>query len=447
MEKILIIDDDDDLRKILRDVLKEEGFLATGAGDGFSGVKAFRSEVPAAVLLDMKMPHMDGIETLHELNKIDPQVPVIVMTAYGDISNAVEAMKAGAYDYMLKPPDYNRLVHILRRAIELRVLGIEKARVDAALNSSLENMFGRSGAMKRVIDQIRQVAQTDFSLIIQGETGTGKSIVAESIKNMSKRSEKPFLCVDIGLIPDHLVESELFGYKRGAFTGAERDKPGYLETADTGTIFIDELENMSLHVQGKLLTFMEKKKIYPLGCTFPVDLDIRIIAATNVNMKEIVTKKEFREDLFYRLGEFMITIPPLRDRTEDILFFAEKFIFESSAELNKLVRGITSDAADLLTAHPWPGNLRELKNVVRRASLLAKGDVIDRDCIEFLMEERYRGRERTSFSTLKESVKELEKTMIREALERTGGNKAKAAELLDVSYTSLFSKIKEYNII
>ncbi len=447
MEKILIIDDDDDLRKILRDVLKEEGFLATGAGDGFSGVKAFRSEVPAAVLLDMKMPHMDGIETLRELNKIDPQVPVIVMTAYGDISNAVEAMKAGAYDYMLKPPDYNRLVHILRRAIELRVLGIEKARVDAALNSSLENMFGRSGAMKRVIDQIRQVAQTDFSLIIQGETGTGKSIVAESIKNMSKRSEKPFLCVDIGLIPDHLVESELFGYKRGAFTGAEKDKPGYLETADMGTIFIDELENMSLHVQGKLLTFMEKKKIYPLGGTFPVDLDIRIIAATNVNMKEIVTKKEFREDLFYRLGEFMITIPPLRDRTEDILFFAEKFIFESSAELNKLVRGITSDAADLLTAHPWPGNLRELKNVVRRASLLAKGDVIDRDCIEFLMEERYRGRERTSFSTLKESVKELEKTMIREALERTGGNKAKAAELLDVSYTSLFSKIKEYNII
>jgi DNA-binding NtrC family response regulator len=446
MGKVLIIDDDDDLRKILRDVLKEEGFSAAEAKDGFAGVKAFRSEVPAAVLLDMKMPYMDGIETLRELNKIDSQVPVIVMTAYGDVPNAVEAMKAGAYDYMLKPPDYNRLVHILRRAVELRVLSLEKAGVDAALNSSLENMFGRSAAMKKVIDQIRQVAQTEFSLIIQGETGTGKSVVAESIKNMSKRSEKPFLCVDIGLIPDHLVESELFGYRKGAFTGAEKDKIGYLETADTGTIFIDELENMSLHVQGKLLTFMERKKIYPLGGTSPVDLDIRIIAATNANMRESVVRKEFREDLFYRIGEFMITIPPLRERTEDILFFAEKFIFESSAELNKLVRGITVEAADLLTAHSWPGNLRELKNVIRRAALLTTGNVIDRDCIQFLIAEERQGRQLASFTTLRESVKELEKKMIREALEKTGGNKAKAAELLDVSYTSLFSKIKDYDI-
>jgi DNA-binding NtrC family response regulator len=447
MEKILVVDDDADLRTIVREVLKDGGFSVTEAKDGLSALKLFRAAIPDAVLIDLKMPHMDGIETMKEFGKIDPNVPVIILTGHGDIPTAVEAIKSGAYDFVAKPPEFDRLVFTLRRAIERRSLEKEVERANSAFSSSLEIQFGKSDAIRTVIGQIRQIAGTNFSVIIQGETGTGKSVVAGAIQGLSPRAGKPFVSVDIGLIPDHLVESELFGYKKGAFTGAERDKAGYFETANRGTIFMDELENMSPHVQAKMLSFIEKKKIYPLGGTTAVDLDVRIIAATNKDIKTCVKMKEFREDLFYRLGEFIVILPPLRERVDDIPLFAQRFVFEAATELNRQIRGITDDGIALLLTHSWPGNLRELKNVMRRATLLTEEDLIHRECIASLIAEQCADKSSSSaFSPLREAVKELERKLIGETLEKTKGNITRAAKLLDVSYKNLYDKIKEYNL-
>jgi two-component system response regulator AtoC len=446
MEKVMVVDDDRDFRNIVREVLTDEGFQTVEARDGLEAVKLFRTDRPGVVLLDLNMPLMKGMDTMQELMKIDKSVPVIILTGNGDVSTAVEAIKAGAYDFTQKPPDFDNLILILKRAIEKHALEMEVKSASSALESSLEHLLGRSNAMKTVIMQIKQVARTDFSVIIQGETGTGKSVVADVIQNMSKRAGKPFVSVDIGLIPDLLVESELFGYRKGAFTGAERDKTGYFETANHGTIFLDELENMSSHVQGKLLSFMEKKVIYPLGSTSAVSCDLRIIAATNKDIRDCIKRNEFRPDLFYRLGEFIITVPPLRERVEDIPFFARKFIFEAAAELNKQIRGAADDAVTLLMTHRWPGNLRELKNMMRKAALLTDCDTIGEACVRRLIKEQRTDGSAITSSSLKDAMKELEKKMITEAMEKTGGNKTKAAELLEISYKNLFDKIKDYGI-
>jgi DNA-binding NtrC family response regulator len=445
MKKILIVDDDGDLRGIVRDVLKAEGFFAVEAEDGLEAIKIFKADMPDVVLLDMKMPHMDGIETMQQLRRFDESVPVIILTAHGDIPTAITAIRCGAYDFMVKPPEFEKLIVTIGRALEKRTLEMEVERANASLESSLESIFGISEAVKPVIKQIQQVSQTDLSVIIQGETGTGKSVIAGTIQNMSKRAGRPFVCVDIGLIPDQLVESELFGYKKGAFTGADKDKKGYLQTAHTGTIFIDELENMSLHVQGKLLSFIEKKLVYPLGSTNPVDIDVRVITATNNNILDRVQKKLFREDLYFRLSEFVMTLPPLRERIEDILFFANKFVFDACSEMSRQVKQISDEALSLMKTYHWPGNLRELKNVMRRAVLLAEGDVIESECIVSLIERHYKESSSTIIS-MRDAMKDFERNMIRETLKMTGGIKSKAAELLEMSYPSLLAKIKEYDI-
>ena len=446
MERVLIVDDDDDLRGIVRDVMKDEGFSPLEAPDGLSALKVFRENPPDAVLLDLEMPGMGGMETLQELRKIDPRVPVIILTAFGDIPTAVRAIKEGAYDFSLKPPEFERLILALRRAREKRRLETEVTMTRSALQLSLERLLGKSAAMKTVISQIRQISATNFSIVIQGETGTGKSFIAGAIHEMSKRAEKAFVNVDIGLIPDSLVESELFGYRKGAFTGADRDKAGYFASAHGGTIFIDELENMSPQVQSKLLSVIERKKIFPLGCTTAVDVDTRIISATNIDIRDSMLKKKFREDLFYRLSEFILTIPPLRERKEDIRFFSAKFLVEACAELNKQIRGITDDAFDLLTAYAWPGNIRELKNVIRRAVLLNGTDIISKDEIATLIRGAESGGQGPPFLSLRDAVRETEKIKIREALDITGGNKTKAAELLEISYRTLFEKLKDYGL-
>lgn len=443
---VLIVDDDNDLRTIVRDVLKEEGFATVEAQDGMQAVRIYKNDLPDVVILDLNMPYMNGMETLLELRRIDQDVPIIILTAFGDIPTAVEAIKNGAYDFAVKPPEFDRLLITLRRAIEKRALEQQADAANMALNASLENLLGKSEAMTTVINQIKQVAMTNFSVIVQGETGTGKSMVAGVIQGMSRRADRPFVSVDIGLIPDHLVESELFGYKKGAFTGAEKDKTGYFETAGNGTIFLDELENMSSHVQAKLLSFIDRKKIYPLGGTTPVDIDVRIIAATNKDIRECVSRKEFREDLFYRLGEFIISLPPLRDRKEDIPFFANKFLYEACAELNKQVRGISDEALDLLHKHNWPGNLRELRNIIRKAVLLTPGDTLNRECMEIMIRGRDAGMNGSTMLSLKDALREEERRMIMAALGKAGDNKAHAAELLDISISNLYSKMKEYGI-
>ena len=418
MSKILIVDDDRLVRLAAVATLKRNGFSPFEASSGMQALEICKKEEPAAILLDLKMPAMDGIQTMKELRKAGIGAPIIMITGYADVPTAVEAIKLGAYDFLTKPPQIDKLVLTIQRAIEKYHLEQSIKQLDSSIESSLEWIFGRSKAMKSVIQQIRQVAWSDFSVVIQGETGTGKSLAAQMIHNMSKRTEKPFQAVDVGVIPETLIESELFGHEKGAFTGADKRRKGFFEMADTGTLFIDELENMPHYMQGKLLRAVEEKKIYPLGMTKPVSVDVRVIAATNTDIKQAVREKIFRQDLFYRLSEFIINLPPLKDRIEDVPFLANKFFVKASMELNKQVQGIDGDALSLLMHYPWPGNVRELKNVIRRAVLLSEHDTVTKEDLEFLIDDKKEVGDNMPLIPLKELASLVAKDAEKKAIKR-----------------------------
>jgi len=449
MKKILLIDDDKAIRLVLSAILKKYNYLPMEVPDGHKAIEIFNTELPAAVLLDIKMPEMDGIQVLQELKKINSDVPIIIVTGYADIPTAVQAIKLGAYDFLQKPPHVEKLILTLERAIENYELHKTLIDLDTTLDTSLEWIFGKSETMRNMIHQIRQIAQSDFSVIIQGDTGTGKSLAAQTIHNLSKRAQGPFQSIDVGVISENLIESELFGHEKGSFTGADRKKIGFFEIASKGTLFIDELENMPLQLQSKLLRAVEEKRIYPVGSTKPVDIDVRIIAATNADIKQSVRDKMFREDLFFRLSEFIITVPRLKDRTEDIPFLAKKFFTKAAIDLNKQIREIDSGAMQLLQNYSWPGNIRELKNVIRRAVLLSDDGIIKSKNIEFLIEET-NATDHLPLLPLKEITarvtRDAEKQAIKQALVLTKGNKTKAASMLEIDYKTLLTKIKEYGL-
>jgi len=450
MSKVLVIDDEKEIRSAVCLILGRNRFSTTETPNAEVGIEAFARERPDAVLLDLKMPGMDGIECLHKLKEIDPDVPVIIVTGHGDVPTAVEAIKLGAYDFVLKPPDFNRLIHLLRRAIEKAELEKNVKKLSAEVRASLEWLFGKSETMKRVIEQVRQIAASNFSVILQGETGTGKSFIARTIHSFSNRAENPFVIVDMGAIPETLVESELFGHEKGAYTGAVQKRKGFFEIANKGTIFIDELQNMSPSVQSKLLRVAEEKKLYTVGGTVPVEVDTRIIGACNVDILQAVKEKKFREDLYFRLSEFVITVPPLRERTEDIPIFAQKFLAEAAEELNKKIVAIADEAMGILARYRWPGNVRELKNVVRRAALLSNGDTIMPDNIELSLGHGSAVNAPQDSLSLKDLIasvaKDTEIKTISKVLEQTKGNKSRAARILGISYRSLLTKVKEYRI-
>lgn len=451
MNKILVVDDDNVVRLVINENLKAYGFIPVNASSGSEAIRIFRKEKPVSVILDLKMPGMDGLETMRELKKIDTDVPVIINTAYGDIQTAVEAIKLGAYDFIIKPPDFEKFSLTVKRAAEKFVLNKKVKILNNEVETSLEYLLGKSDAMKKVIQQIHQISSSDLSLILQGETGTGKSFIARAIHNLSKRAGDPFVPVDIGALPETLIESELFGYEKGAFTGAGKKKKGFFETANGGTILIDELQNLSPYVQSKLLMAVEEKSITPLGSTGPVKTNVRIIGATNTDIINAVNKKKsFREDLFYRLGEFMINLPPLRERADDISFLAEKFFREASEDMNKHVYALSEETLSLLRDHSWPGNIRELKNVIRRAVLFTDEEIIKPKHIEFLIEKTDTSPESRDFFTFNEfpslSLMELEEMAIKKALQATNGNKTRAASILKISYMTLLRKTRQYNI-
>lgn len=450
MHKVLVVDDEKIVRTTLLGTLRDAGFAADAASSGDEALRKVRRETPDAVLLDLRMPGLSGTDTLRELMKINPDIPVIVVTAYGDIETAVTTIKLGAYDFILKPPDFDILAVTLRRAIEKGELRREVERLGTEVEASLEYLLGEGPAVKKVIGQVKQVAASNFSVVIQGETGTGKSFIANVLHKLSERRDGPFISVDMGAIPESLVESELFGYERGAFTGAEKSKKGFFEMASGGTIVIDELQNMSAFVQGKLLKVAEDRNIFPLGSTRPVRIDVRILGITNVNLKKAVDEKKFREDLFYRLGEAVISIPPLRERKEDISFFTEKFLLETCRELRRKMPEITEAARDLLMEHAWPGNIRELKNVIRRAVLFSGEDSITRDYLECILGNEEKCTEPLPPATADGfplmALNDAEKYLVRKALECTGGNKTRAAALLRIDYKTLLRKIKLYGI-
>ncbi len=447
MYRILIIDDDPHVRKVLSEILKAKGFSPVEASGGHEALDLVRTIKTDIALLDLQMPGMGGIETLRAIRKIDPTMPIIIVTAHGDVPTAVEAIKLGANDFMLKPPDYSHLIITVNKALEKRELEKKVQQLNTEVEESLEWLLGKSPLIKKVIEKIHQVAWSDFSIIIQGETGTGKSYIASLIHNLSTRKKGPFTTVDMGAIPETLVESELFGFEKGAFTGAEKKKRGLFELARGGTLLIDEVQNMSPFVQSKLLRAVEEKKSYPLGSTEPVDINARIIAATNYDLKKAVAEKLFREDLFFRLGEFMIIIPPLRERKEDIPFLAKRFCNEAATELKKQIRGFSAEAEKLLIQYSWPGNVRELKNVMRRAVLLSEADVIMPERIEFLITAKQIGSEQCPDSDRPDqSLLEIEKQAIHKTLIFTHGNKKKAAEILKVDYSTIIRKIKQFSI-
>ncbi len=450
---VLIIDDDSNVCNVLSRALQKSGYRTIESADGMSGLKMFGDQRPSTVLLDLRMPGLDGIQVLQEMRRIDDSVPVIIITAHGDIPAAVEAIKLGAYDFVCKPPEFDRLMILIQRAVESCELMRTVRRLNTEVASSIESVLGASAPIKEIARQIHKVAHSDFSLMIQGETGTGKSFIARMIHDLSRRSSKPFVMVDIGSIPDTLLESELFGHEKGSFTGADRRQTGYFEAASGGTLFIDELENISPVMQAKLLAAVEERRVRPLGSTESKGVDIRIICASNADIASLVRDGKVREDLYYRLGEFFITLPPLRERREDIRFFAQRFMVEAADDLGRKRIALSEESVDVLCSHSWPGNIRELKNVVRRAVLLAEEGIIHPPHLHF---ERIRAVEPSGAQEGQSglpgqyaglNLAEQEKQAVIKALAASNGNKTKAALLLSISYKTLLRKLKRYGML
>lgn len=449
MESILIVDDDPDLRQSLRSFLEEEGFRVITAEDGKKALRMVKRKSPDLVLLDVKLPDRDGMEILGEAKKIDKDLVVIMLTAYGEVKQAVEAMKLGAFHYVTKPFNIDELTITIRKGLETQYLSREikslKERLDERF--AIEKITGGSQKIRRVLNQVKTVALTNMTVVIQGESGTGKEFIAQIIHQNSARKERPFMAVDCGAIPETLIESELFGYEKGAFTGADSRREGKFEQAHSGTLFLDEITNLSESAQMKFLRVIQERKLQRLGGSNFVNVDVRIIVATNCDMAETVRKKRFRKDLFFRLSEFSIDLPPLRERREDIPILASCFLKEANEEIGKDVKGIANEAGKRLMNYSWPGNVRELRNVVRKAVLLSESRLITPDNIFFTeMEEPEdlfdlgaRINEEASFE---EIVGEVQKRLIKKALQQASGNKTKAAEILKMNRKALYRRME-----
>ena len=458
--RILIVDDEKDLCDILFRMLKKNGFRPIVANDGVKALEMIQLGMPEIVLLDVMMPGMDGMEVLRRSKKLNPRLPVMMFTAYGGIDGAVQAIKEGADDYLSKPVDHGELVDKLRRALRNRLAGEQqRATPDKARHPTIERlheMMGPSEAINRVIAEIGLVAPSNFSVVIQGETGTGKELVAGAIHEASLRSNAPMIPVDCGAIPETLFESELLGHEKGAFTGATGEKPGKFELAQGGTLFLDEIRNMPRGSQIKILRAIQEKNFFRVGGRKPVTVDVRLLVATNEDLNVAVRRGTFSRDLFYRLSEFTLLIPPLRDRKEDIEHLANRFLQATNAELNKNLPGFSDAALQVLLNNDWPGNVRQLRSVVRSAVLRAHDWITPSNLIlgDSAAEDQASPTEMPEFNlngaSLKELVRrktvEVERQALTEALKKTGGNKAKAARLLQIDYTTMHAKLKQYAI-
>lgn len=456
MNTILIVDDDKDTQFILSSILKNERYKTIIAGDGNRALKEVKKRALNLVLLDIKLPGMDGMKVLEEMKKIDKDLIIIMLTAYGDVKGAVKAMKLGAFDYITKPFYNEELVLIIKKALQSQHLSkeVESLRKKLGEKTGIENIIGENLKIKQILNQIKVVAPTNMTVILQGESGTGKEIVARIIHKQSLRKDKPFIAIDCGTIPETLVESELFGYDKGAFTGADAKKEGEFEKANGGTILLDEITNLPKAAQAKLLRVIQEKKLQHLGGRRHIKIDVRIIVATNIKLSEAVRQGKFRADLFHRLNEFQLDLPPLRERKDDIPILAEYFLNEANKELTKKIKGFSAEAMKSLLNYQWSGNVRELKNLVRRAVLLAESNYVTP--AQLLLNNTSPAK-RLNFEqdlekgiSLREAVKKVtkqtEEEMIKQALAKAGGNKTKAAKTLKIDRMTLYSKIKEFQL-
>ncbi len=448
--RILLVDDDESLRSFLTILLQKEGYEVRVAATYAEAVEAFRSHGADLVLQDVRLPDRGGIDLLRSLRQIDPQAVVLVMTAYTTWADAVEAMRLGAFDYLRKPFDNDDIKATLARALRLRALRGQKGGLPSALEGQ---MVGHSPAIRRIHEMVRRVAATDATVLIQGESGTGKELIARALHTGSPRAQGPFVSVNCGAFTETLLESELFGHKRGSFTGAVVDKQGLVEVADGGTFFMDEISEMPTALQAKLLRLLEEKEFIAVGATSAKKIDVRFVAATNRVLMEEVRARRFREDLFYRLNVVPIEIPSLRDRVEDIPLLAGHFLSVYAKKMHSELTSFGEDALRALVRHPWPGNVRELENCVQRAVALARGKVIG----EADLDERIvRGTPSPVASPgmdgaaippegidLDRVVADVERGYIRKALAQTGGNITKSAALLGLTFRTLRYKIKK----
>jgi two-component system, NtrC family, response regulator HydG len=449
MEKILIIDDNEILRFTLTELLEESGFECKAVEDGFAALDEIRIEQYGLIILDMRLPGMNGIETLKKIKGIDSSIPVIMLTAFGDIKTAVEAMKQGAQDFITKPFDNDAMILTIRKTLELNYLkqevDIHRKKLDEKYKS--DEVIGNSETMKKVIEQVNIVAPTNLSVLIEGESGTGKEVIACLIHKLSERRDKSFVAIDCGAIPESLIESELFGHEKGAFTDARTSKEGKFELANEGTIFLDEITNLSDSNQIKLLRVIQERKITRLGAKNNIKLDIRIIVATNIKLSEAVNNQRFRQDLYYRLNEFHMELPPLRERKEDIKLFIGHFIKDANRELDKNVKDVSGPVMEKLTAHTWLGNVRELRNVIRRGVLLCRGETISAiDIPDEIRTGVSAAGSVNEMTTISGITKEIEKEMILKAIHEAKGNKSKAARILNMNERTFYRRIKNLGI-
>lgn len=454
MDTILIIEDKESMLGMLRQTLESEGYRVITAHDGAEGIRKLNDERIGLVLTDLKLPKKDGFEVLRIVKENSPLLPVIVMTAFGTIETAVKAVKQGAHDFLTKPFDTDHLFLLIQRALDASRVTAENIllKEELADRFGLPKIIGKSALLQDISGKIQKVAPTNATVLINGESGTGKELFARAIHYLSPRKDSPFAAINSAAIPRELLESELFGYERGAFTGADARKLGKLELADKGTVFLDEIGDMDLALQAKLLRVLQEQVVERVGGGKPIKIDVRIVAATNKDIEKAVGAKLFREDLFYRLNVFPITIPPLRERREDIAPLAQHFLNKYSAEVRKGPLTISDEAMDILMKCPWKGNVRELQNVIERSVIYSSGGVIrsedlgisETSIINALSE--HVPMDGPLHSVAEAATRIAESRRIRQVLKQTGGNKSRAAEILQVSYKTLLTKIKDYRL-
>ena len=458
---ILLVEDKDSLRAMLRLALEAQGHVVTEARDQPEAIQALRSGRPGLVLSDLRLPQGDGFGVLRAAKELDPELPVIVMTAYGSIQDAVTAMKEGALDFLAKPVDPDHLLLMVERALSLRRLAAENVLLKEELASrrGAPQIIGEDPKLKQVTLALQRAAATDTTVLLEGESGTGKELFARALHVLSTRAEGPFVAINCAAIPENLLETELFGYEKGAFTGAANRKPGKFELAHRGTLFLDEIGELPLALQAKILRALEERRFERVGGTTSIQVDVRIVAATNRNLKAAVAARQFREDLFFRLSVFPISIPPLRERPGDIQMLARAFIDRFCRDLNKKPLALAPSAIDELLAYSWRGNVRELQNCIERAVILTDGDTIHARHLNLTMHDDHiaaASEEDDPWAKIDLSgsmadasrrvLADVERRKIVQALKEASGNPGIAAEILQMSFKTLQAKLKDYQI-
>jgi len=446
--KILVVDDEEIIRESLSYILRKEGYPVEEAANGKIAYEKLKEDSFDLVITDLEMPEMKGTALLEEIKNLHLRTSTIIITAFGSLETAISALRNGASDYILKPIEFDELLFKVKKLFEVQELLLENRFMKKELQREYDyhNIIGKSPAIKKIYEMITAVADADSTVLITGKSGSGKELVARALHFNSRRSSKPFIAVNCGAISENLIESELFGHKKGAFTGAISDKEGFMKASEGGTLFLDEIGDMPLQLQVKLLRAIQEREFTPVGTTSPIKINIRFLASTNQDLKELVSQGKFREDLYFRLNVVDIHLPSLKEREEDIPLLADHFVNKYRKHMNKPVKGISNEALRALVSHEWKGEVRELENVIERSMIFCKEDFITVKDLPEVFRETGSQSDFSISGSLDESVKRFEREIITRALDANEYNKEKAAEALQVGLSTLYRKMKELNI-